>query len=316
MTVMTQPHVVIIGNNVSDNVFTTHGGLLPDQKVSALSLKQYAGGQAANVAHCLSGLGFSVHYVGAFGDDVAGDAIKLSLSECGVCLEGEITIPQCPTHTAVVLVDCESGARSIVMYKDERLRLRGDAVKTEWIHRAQLVYIDNQEPAAALAAARIASESGIPVLADLEVLGPLIPEILTHVSSLIAPERVLYQLTGLSNLEAAIRETQRAGPSTVVATRGGMGAYGIHGSGPPVFVPACPCILVDTTGAGDCFHAGYVTAVCAGMGFQEALLAACRLAAAKCEEPGPRLGLSRIKELGKEFLNGRRLQVPTRHQLI
>jgi sulfofructose kinase len=313
---MSQPHVIVIGNNVSDSVFTTRSGLLPDQKVSALSLRNYAGGQAANVAHCLSGLGFSVHYVGVFGDDLAGAINKASLSDCGVSLEGEITVAHCPTQTAVILVDSESGARSIVMYKDERLRLGEENIKAEWIRSAELVYIDNHEPRAALAAARMASGLGIPVLADLEVLGPLTPEILKYVSSLIAPERVLCELTGLSDIEATVRQTQLAGPSTVVATRGAAGALGIRAGEPPVSVPACACKVLDTTGAGDAFHAGYVAAVCAGLDFHEALTAASRFAAAKCEEPGPRLGLSRLAELRQEFFRNGRWQMPARHHLI
>src|SRR5262245_32393145 len=99
------PNIVVIGNNTIDNVYVTHGVPGPDQKMNASSMKQYAGGQAANVAHCLAALGLPVHYLGAFGDDVAGTASKGSLLDYGISLEGQLTVSQCPTHVATVIVD-------------------------------------------------------------------------------------------------------------------------------------------------------------------------------------------------------------------
>jgi len=310
------PNVVVIGNNTIDHVYVTRGLLDADQKMNAVSMKQYAGGQAANVAHCLAALGLPVHYVGAFGDDAAGIAGKHSLLDCGISLEGELTVSECPTHLATVIVDHESHRRAIVMYKDERLLLRGDFIKPEWIQRASLVYIDNHEPDAALAAAKFASAHDVPVLADLEVLGPLVAEILSHTSSLVAPADILCEMSGERDVEDALRWTQGVGPSTVVATLGSAGAIGVHRDHPPVAVAAAPCNVVDTTGAGDTFHAGYIGAVCAGKSFLEALNFASHLAAAKCEENGPRLGCRRAKEVRAKFLGEVAWQVPRRHHLI
>ena len=65
---MKPPQILVLGNNTIDHVFISPG-LSPGEKAHAISLKQYAGGQAANVAHRLAILGMSVHYFGAFGDD-------------------------------------------------------------------------------------------------------------------------------------------------------------------------------------------------------------------------------------------------------
>lgn len=313
---MNFPSIVVIGNNTIDNVYVTHGVPGPDQKLNAISVKQYAGGQAANVAHCLAAFGLPVHFLGSFGDDEAGTASKASLLDCGISLEGELTVSQCPTHVATVIVDHESHRRSIVMYKDDRLRLRNSFVKPEWVQRASLVYFDNHEPEAALAAAKVASAREIPVLADLEVLGPRVAEMLSHISSLIAPAEILGEMTGEEDVEKALRWTQRTGPSTVVATMGSAGAIGISGDHAPVSVPAAPCNVVDTTGAGDAFHAGYIAGVCAGMGFPEALKFASHTAAAKCEENGPRVGFARARELRAMFLGNASWRIPRRHHLI
>jgi sugar/nucleoside kinase (ribokinase family) len=308
--------ILVIGNNTIDQVLTMRGRLVHGQKSIADGLQLYAGGQAANVACTLAGLNLSVHYLGAFGDDPGGVLSKVSLMDCQISLEGESTIPNCVNHTAVVIVDCESGRRTIIMRKDDRLRLTRQSVRPEWVNRATLVYVDNQEPEAALEAALLASRRSIPVLADLERLVPLTTKIVSYLSSLIAPARILCDLTSCEDLRSALLEAQRMGPSTVIATRGSAGAMGVSADGIPESVPAFSCSVKDTTGAGDAFHAGYAAAIFAGLDFRRAMQFASRVAAAKCEFSGPRVSRERLAELGQKFLGTGTKNTPERHRFI
>jgi sugar/nucleoside kinase (ribokinase family) len=297
------PRVLVIGNNTLDQVFTTSQGLCRDGKVAATSLRHFAGGQAANVAHALAGLGLSVRYLGAFGDDGAGALVRASLESVGIDLGGCDTVRGCPTHTAAIVVDLHSRERSIVMYKDDRLRLSPGAVDPRHLDGVDLVYVDNHEPEAALAAALLARERGIPVLADLESTDPRGVRVVPHLTSLVAPAAVIRELAGHQEMDAALRGAQRRGPRTVVATDGARGAAAVHAGLPLHTVPAEPCGVVDTTGAGDAFHAGFAAAALRGLGFHQTLRLATRLAAAKCQEHGPRLSTATLAAWGAELGN-------------
>jgi len=78
------------------------------------------------------------------------------------------------------------------------------------------------------------------------------------------------QLTGRSDLESALSELRVKVP-TLVITRGPEGAIAIEGDA-RISIPAAPVgEVVDTTGAGDLFAAGFLTARCKGAGLERCL---------------------------------------------
>ena len=309
-------HVLAIGNNTIDHVFMTPHGATPGSKTIATSLRCYAGGQAANVAADLAGLGLFVHYLGAYGDDQAGTISKRSLARLGVRLDGCRSVRGCPSHQATVVVDAASGGRTIVMYKDVRLTLDHSAVDPAWLEGIGLVYLDGHEPGASLAAARLAKERGIPALADAECVHEGLRELLPYLSSLIAPMDVIAEVAGDADPRAAVLKVHEKGPNTVIATAGASGAVGANRDAGLLHVPALECPVVDTTGAGDAFHAGYIAGIFAGLPFGDAMQFATHVAAAKCGEPGPRVRLSRLRNLRQVLLGGLEWRNPIRGQGI
>jgi sulfofructose kinase len=281
--------VLVLGNNTVDLVFRMPGTIPRDGKVQAESLTVTAGGQAANVAHALALLGVPVRYVGAFGGDDDSALSRRSLEDVGVDTSRCIAVAGCPAHRAAVLVDTRAGGRSIVMYKDSRLELAPEVITPELMGGVRLVYLDNHEPRASAVAARLARARGIPVVADLESVSDLAVAVLTDVDVLIAPAEVLSGLTEENDVVPMLRAVQRLGPRTVVATAGPRGADGVEALGPPTHVPSRPCPVVDSTGAGDAFHAGYIAALLRGADFPARLELATAVAARKCGVAGPRL---------------------------
>lgn len=286
--------VLVIGNTTADTVLTTEHGLKPGEKVQASALVEYPGGQAANTAWTLAALGLEVRFVGAFGDDEPGRSSATSLRDVGVSLEGSATVRGCRSQVGVVVVDAATGERSIIMHRDPRLRLEG-SLDDEWIRGARLVYLDGHEPEASLAAARRAAAFGVPVVADAELSAPTRPEFFRYVSCLIAPASVIKTLARAQEVEEAlISLTSGKGPAAVVATEGARGSIGLQAGKSPVQVPASDCFPIDTTGAGDAFHAGYIAATLMGSEFEGALAVASELAAAACEVAGPRISRARV----------------------
>jgi sulfofructose kinase len=296
------PQVCVIGNNTADLVFTTRTNPESGQKAQAESLQILAGGQAANAAFTMAALGLRIRYLGAFGDDAFGILSRNSLDDIGVDTSYSRIVPNCPNHVAAVWVNAENHDRTIVMRKDPRLSLDEWDADRRLIDDCDALYVDGQEPILSSAMARIAREEDMPVVADAENVSPEVRELIRHTSTLIAPLRVLSELTGTTNRSVALAQAPRLGPSTVIATMGACGCE-CGDAGEQYHVPAAPCRPVDTTGAGDAFHAGFVAARLHGLPVRLSAEFATRVAALKCECPGPRLVGAAIEQARRQLLS-------------
>jgi len=89
-------------------------------------------------------------------------------------------------------------------------------------------------------------------------------------------------------------------------TFGEEGALGLEGDR-VLPVPAFVVPVLDTTGAGDAFHAGYAFARGCGKGFRACLDWGCAVAGLKCRDWGGRLGLPDVREVGTLLATGTRV---------
>lgn len=298
---MTSSDVVVIGFNTMDLVFTGHETLRPDSKVYADHLLQLAGGQGANAAVDLAGLGLAVRYLGMFGDDAWADRVRASMTDVGIRLDGSVVVPDCPNHVAVVAVDVTTGTRSIVMCKDPRLTAPDGLVTDEVLDGARALYTDGHEFDASVAAARRARDMGVRVFADLEVARGDANCLLAHVDELAAPLEVVRALAGTDDEEKALGHLRSLGPSVVIATKGAEGCSGLDERGGYFTVPALPVEVTDTTGAGDAFHAGFLAARLRGAQVRQAAVWGNRAGALKCGHAGPRVPVAAMATLRAEM---------------
>jgi sugar/nucleoside kinase (ribokinase family) len=93
---------------------------------------------------------------------------------------------------------------------------------------------------------------------DLTLQSPGVRQTLAQVDVFLPNAREARQLTGQTDLEQAARQLAGLGP-LVVVKNGAGGAYACQGS-QLWYAPALPLTPVDTTGAGDCFSAGFIKA--------------------------------------------------------
>jgi sugar/nucleoside kinase (ribokinase family) len=90
------------------------------------------------------------------------------------------------------------------------------------------------------------------------------------VDLLFANEDEALQLTGRTDLHSALNELKAKVP-TLVITQGSQGAIGVE-DGELISIPAAPVQkVIDTTGAGDLFAAGFLTARCKGASLERCL---------------------------------------------
>jgi sugar/nucleoside kinase (ribokinase family) len=280
--------VLVIGNSILDLVWSFEEPLSIDGKVMATSLAHFPGGQAANAAYTLGQLGFSVEFVGSFGDDEAGNLCKESLHSAGVKLTAAQTLPGCRSQTAAVLVNMATGTRTIAMYRASALALSAEPHIFDLARQARLVYVDGYEPAVQRLALHAARQEGRIRLADIEVVGEATTDLLDDADQLIVPHRVALALAGEDRASCAVRILSLSGPRTVIATDG-ANPFFVAQAGAVTRHAVAPLEDVDTTGVGDAFRAGYAAALLSGLLLDDCLSMAVATAESKLCSFGPRI---------------------------
>jgi sulfofructose kinase len=137
----------------------------------------------------------------------------------------------------------------------------------------------------AIEAARIAGAAGIPVTSDIDKALESTPALVAAVTFPIFAEHVPAALTGLADLEGALRRLRATYPRRLTVTLGPRGAVALDGD---TFIhePAFAVKVVDTTGAGDIFRAGFIYATLHGYDARQTLRFANAAGAASCRRLG------------------------------
>lgn len=296
--------VCVIGNNTAGLVFRSDSHPEIGGKTMADEMVICAGGQGANAAFTLASLGLRVRYLGCFGGDNYGTLSRNSLLEANIDVSACPIVPNCPNQLSCIWVNSTDQERTILMHKDPRLSLKNLEPKSCWIDDCDALYIDGHEPLFSAKMAVLARERGIPVVADTEKVVPHSLELLKQTTAFIAPLRIILEISKRIEISGALEIVAEMGPPTVVATMGSDGSACFCAEGFEM-VPASSCATVDTTGAGDVFHAAFVAAILSGRRkIREALEFASFLAALKCETRGTRLAgssLEKAKDQMKAF---------------
>ncbi|SMY09836.1 PfkB family carbohydrate kinase [Flavimaricola marinus] len=246
-------------------------------KLSGHAEAVLVGGNAVNVAVQTARSGLSAAYAGALGPD--GDRVADTLAANGVDIRWLVR-RDAPTSVTEIYVGAD-GERTLL--KEDFGACSGwtpDAAARAAIAQARHVHIGWLDDGGALR--RALKASGISVSQDLSV-------------NVTSEENI--RADGLSIAFASLPEARASeaagraaalvadGADTAVITLGRAGSFALAG-GREWRTGAEPIIALDTTGAGDSYIAGFLTARLNGAEMQEAMLAGHALAARTCSHPG------------------------------
>jgi len=144
----------------------------------------------------------------------------------------------------------------------------------------------------ALAAARNAKDRGITVVIDpSSSISREKEKALFPLADFIIPsKKYASRCTGEADPRKAAEKLYLKGTRGVIITMGGEGCL-VYDGGEARHVPAFPVDVVDTTGAGDAFHGGFICALSMGKDMHAAAVFASAVAALKCARPGGQAGL-------------------------
>ncbi|MCP9948780.1 carbohydrate kinase family protein [Actinomadura madurae] len=265
--------VVTLGAHILDVLARPVQGIPDGQDTVVVDqIRVTAAGAAAGTAVALARLGNEVISVGAIGDDDLGDLLVTIMRRDGVDVSGLVRRTADQTSASVLPIRPDGGRPSFHV-PGANLTLTPGAVGPGLLSAADVVHLGGpdvtfglNDPAFfdMLAAAR---ESGTVVTMDL--LSNM-PDLLTgaaaflpYVDHVLPNEEQAAALTGEDDPEKAAAALLGQGPSTVVVTLGADGslvatAEGVHR------LPVLPVEVVDTTGCGDAYCAGFITGLTHG----------------------------------------------------
>lgn len=236
---------------------------------------EVSGGAAANSMVGAASFGSRAAYVGKVRDDQLGEVFAHDIRAAGVHFDTPVAADGPPTARSLILVTPDAH-RTMSTYLGAAVELGPEDVDTDLIARSSITYLEGylwDKPRAkdafrvAMAAAHAAGRRVSLTLSDsfcverhLDEFRALVDE---QVDLLFANEEEIFALTGTRDVAAAVAAV-RGRSEIVVITRSERGSMVVTAD-ETVEVAAAPVDrLVDTTGAGDLYAAGFLHGLATG----------------------------------------------------
>lgn len=258
------------------------------------------GGCAANTAVGLARMGVATAVMGCVGADGFGDLVLELLRQDAVDVSGVYRTSAASTSTTLILID-SAGERTFLHCFGADAHLEPSRLNLDLIKSARLLHLggvllmpgfDGEPQAQVLAAAK---EAGVTTSVDtawddtgrwMSAVGPLLPHTDLFLPSL--PEA--QQLTGLDRPEEMAQALLDLGPSLVAIKMGPEGCY-VRTAEEEVRAPAYPVQVVDGSGSGDAFVAGFLYGHLQGWDLQRTAKFANALGGIATTAPGTTNGI-------------------------
>jgi len=274
----------------------------PDKggKVDAGDLCIQGGGPIPNAMVGLARLGYKTSIIAVVGDDMAG---KISIDE----LKKEKINPRFvirkkkPSASAFGFVEEGSGRRTIALHR--KISITSKDLTLEKYPIPRMVHMDGRDLEANVKLAKWAKRNGALVSFDIGSVRNDVTRILPLVDHLAVADAFALPYTKTKNVKTALKKLSEICPGSIVITLGTKGAMALE-EGKFYRSKAYKVSAVDTTGAGDAFHVGYLSGLLDGKDIEKRLDLGSLVAAIKCTKMGARGGMPTKRELDK-FIKGK-----------
>lgn len=262
---------------------------LGDEKYPARLIGKVPGGFIANATCAAAQLDLRTGYVGWVGDDPEGEMLHADFVEREVDTGGLVAVSGETTPFTVVVTD-RKGRRAIMLPSFPLYEANPDVDQLAFAGRARVIYTYPRDTVWCTQLRRVASDNRALLALDIETAIPLAGEELRDVIRLADVVFVTDAL--LKRLRVRSIAQLAEGKQWVIMTAGNKGAFGCTGGmRRPVRQRAHKVRVVDSTGAGDVFHAALIAAKLDGADLKEALAFASAAAAIAVQHRGARGGL-------------------------
>ena len=324
--------VTAIGNAIVDVLAQADDSLLAEHNLpkGAMSLidaadaerlytimgpgKEASGGSAANTAAGIAMLGGRAAYIGKVADDQLGDVFEHDIRAVGVTYDTERLTEGLSTARSLIFVTPDA-QRTMQTFLGATTQLGPEDLNMEYITSSKVLYLEGylwDQPRAKKAmreAAIKAHDAGAKVsltLSDAFCVARFRDEFLdlaeNHVDILFANESEILSLYQVSDFDDALKRV-RAHCEIAALTRSEKGSVVVNRDAVHVIDAEKGVHVVDTTGAGDQYAAGFLYAYTQGYDFETCGRLGSAMAAEVISHYGPRPE-SNVKELAARVLQG------------
>jgi sulfofructose kinase len=274
----------------------------PDEHAFMRGYDRQAGGIVGNALTAMARLGIETAWAGKVGGDEYGRFILDEMLKDGVDTSRVIIDPEGRTPFSLVLVDHKTRGRSIVFNRGCSGSY-GAPIEESFIARFDALHLDGYVPDAAFDASEKAKKLGVKVSLDAGLMFPGLHELLKRSDIFVPTRAIAAELTGETDMAAAMRKLAGAGPEIVAVTMGAEGSMGLW-RGEIVKIPGFEIDAADTTAAGDTYHGAFIYAYLQGWPIEKILTFSNAVSALKCTRPGGRRGIPMLAEVSA-FLKNR-----------
>jgi sugar/nucleoside kinase (ribokinase family) len=252
--------VVGLGENSIDFVAVVAEHPAPNSKQRLQRFARMPGGQIATALVVCARLGLRARYVGSFGGDDLGAQARANLTHEGVDLTHARTVAAATNQFSVILVDARTGERTVLWDRHPALTIAPADVPQEAVMSGRMLIVDCHETAAATRAARLARESGVPTMVDVEKVRPGISDLLRNIDIIVAAQEFPSALTGHQDIGRALEAMEREFSAPFVCVTLGVEGSLARCGGREIRTRAYRVDCVDSTGAGDVFRGAFAAA--------------------------------------------------------
>ncbi|OQB03240.1 MAG: 5-dehydro-2-deoxygluconokinase [Chloroflexi bacterium ADurb.Bin222] len=289
--------LLVIGETLIDFISVEE----TESLLEATTFQRFAGGSPANIAANVAKLGGQAAVISKTGMGAFGQFLKAELGRAGV--QTQYMVMDHRVRTSIIFVSRTKGTPDFEPFRDADFRLEPREISEEAIARAKVVHASmwplSREPArsAVEKAFVLAQEQGKLISLDPNYSPRIWPD--TREAREVIRHMMSYTTLTKPSLDDArrlfgegqspehyIARFHEMGPRVVVFTMGGAGMI-LSVEGQQTFIPAQPVKVVDATGAGDSFWAGFLMALLDGHPLERCVLFAREIVGRKLARIGP-----------------------------
>ena len=290
-----EPDIVGIGVCTVDHIVTVPRLPKRNENMRALNYTRELGGLASIALIAAARLGARTKIIGRVGADENGDFIRRALVQEGVDASQLRAQADGESHVSVILVDEATGERSIITRPPKGAPLTSDTIRQADITSARVLFVDTLNDLT-MRAAQWARAAGMRVVLDPGLPYARIKPLLPYVDVPIVPEAWARAWMPGEPAATVARRLYDDGAEIAVVTLGERGSA-LCWAGGVVEIPAFAVDVVDTTGAGDAYHGGFMAALLHDWDAPRMALFASAVGSLNCRAIGGRSGLPKLDEV-------------------
>ena len=286
------PRILCAGIIVLDEVFRVDEFPQPDGKVQAKGFFVVNGGCAANAAVAIARLGGRAALAGPMGGpagiDENGDRVLKALArenvDCAACQR----VDGLGTALSAIFMNAR-GDRTIVTYRDERIAAAMPDDPERIVSAADAVLADNRYPDFVRPICEAARRRNLPVVLDGD--RPTVEDdpLFRVASHVVFSWECLRETTGVADLAEGLKRIAGRTDAFLAVSNGADDIIYLEDGGVRR-LPVFKITAVDTLGAGDAFHGGFVMALAQGGNEVDAMRFGAAVAGIKCTRIGGSAG--------------------------